>query len=111
LEKAGVPTALVCSDEFGPLARAESQTFGFGGLPLVGIPHPLAGNSAELVRAKASAAAAEVLAALTTSSAELADTYRDRFVRATERRSARGVVCTDEACAVDPASFQRTTDV
>ena len=56
---------MICSDEFGPLGRAEAQVLGMGGLPLLPIPHPLAGNDGALVRAKAEAIADEVLSALT----------------------------------------------
>ena len=50
---------MICSDEFGPLGRAEAQVLGMGGLPLLPIPHPLAGNDGALVRAKAEAIADE----------------------------------------------------
>jgi hypothetical protein len=29
----------VCSDEFGPLGRAEAEVLGLPGLPLIAIPH------------------------------------------------------------------------
>lgn len=96
-----MPTVVVCSDEFGPLGRAEAQVLGLGGLPLVPVPHPLAGNDAALVSAKAAAIAADVLAALTGDAAAVAAAHRDRFVRLTERRLDGGAVCTDEACALD----------
>lgn len=110
LEKAGLPTALVCTDEFGPLGRAESEVLGIGALPLVAVPHPLAGNGGELVRAKARAVAAEIAAALTGSAEALAERYRARFTRLTERRLAGGAVCVDEVCAVDPALAGRAPD-
>jgi hypothetical protein len=97
-----VPTVVVCSDEFGPLARAESQVLGIPDLPLVPIPHPLAGNDIELVRAKARAIAAEVMAALRDSVEVLGQRYASRFVTLTERRLAGGAVCVDEVCAFDP---------
>lgn len=103
LETAGVPTAVICSDEFGPLGRAEAQVMGYGGLPLIPIPHPLAGNEADLVRSKAAAVAEEVLATLTTPPQQVADAHRDRFVRLTQRRLEGGAVCVDDACAIDPA--------
>ena len=72
-----------------------------GGLPLVPIPHPLAGNRDALVAAKALAVAAEVLTALTGDAAEVAARHGSRFVRLAERRLEGGAVCIDEACAVD----------
>ncbi|MEA3215620.1 MAG: hypothetical protein QOJ19_1776 [Acidimicrobiia bacterium] len=94
---------MLCSDEFGPLGRAEAQVLGLGGLPLIPLPHPLAGNAADLVRAKGLAVADEVLHALTTPADQLADEHRGRFVRLTQRRLAGGAVCTDESCAIDLA--------
>jgi hypothetical protein len=93
----------LCSDEFGPLARAESQVLGIGALPLIALPHPLAGNDAALVAEKAAALADEVIAALTGSTATLTSHYAERFVTLTERRLAGGAVCIDPVCVVDPA--------
>lgn len=107
LETAGIPTAVICSDEFGPLGRAEAQVLGLGALPLLPIPHPLAGNDAALVRAKAEAIADEVLAALTDSAAALAARHGGRFLALTDKRMAGGVVCIDEACVYDPGLAPR----
>ncbi len=98
-----MPTALVCSDEFAPLGRAEARVRGYGGLPLCAIPHPLAGNAADLVAAKADAVAAAVTEALTTPAATLAARHAERFLALAERRLAGGAVCVDSVCAVDPA--------
>ena len=102
LETAGIPTAVICSDEFGPLGRAEAQVLGLGGLPLLAIPHPLAGNDSALVRAKAEAIADEVLSALTDDAATLAARHGTRFLALTEKRLDGGAVCTDDACVYDP---------
>ena len=75
-----------------------------GGMPLVAIPHPLAGNEPALVGAKARAIAAEIATALTASAADIAARYQDRFVHLTERRLDGGAVCLDQACAIDPAT-------
>lgn len=95
---------VICSDEFGPLGRAEAQVLGLGSLPLVPIPHPLAGNELALVHAKARAIAAEVVSALTDAPALLASRYAGRFLSLTERRLDGGAVCIDAVCAVDPAT-------
>ena len=97
-----MPTALVCTDEFGPLARAESAVLGMPGLPLVAIPHPLAGNPGALVGAKARAVAAEIEDVLTAPADRLAARYRDRFLTLAERRLDGGAVCVDDTCAIDP---------
>lgn len=97
----------MCSDEFGPLARAESQVLGIGALPLIALPHPLAGNDAALVADKAAALADEVIAALTESTATLTSHYAERFVTLTERRLAGGAVCLDSVCVADPGMIRR----
>ena len=93
----------MCSDEFGPLARAESQVLGQRALPLIPIPHPLAGNDSELVGAKAHAIADEVASALTDPVEAICARYENRFLSLTERRLDGGAVCVDEVCAIDPA--------
>lgn len=93
---------MLCSDEFGPLARAESQVLGIGALPLIALPHPLAGNDAALVAAKAAALASEVIAALTEPAATLSARYANRFVSLSDRRLEAGAVCVDAVCAIDP---------
>ena len=102
MEKAGIPTAVVCSDEFGPLGRAESQALGIGDLPLVPIPHPLAGNLEDLVTAKALSIAQEVVSVLNSPAAGVSAAYRDLFTQLTQRRLDGGAVCLDESCAIDP---------
>ena len=92
----------MCTDEFGALARAESQVLGIDSLPLVAIPHPLAGNRDALVSAKADAISTEVLAALTSSEEFLTKRYRSKFLQLAERRLPGGAVCLDESCALDP---------
>ena len=94
---------MICSDEFGPLGRAEAQVLGMGCLPLLAIPHPLAGNDAALVQAKARVIAEEVLHALTAAAAELVARHQGRFLALTERRLTGGAMCIDAVCAVDVA--------
>ena len=96
-----MPTVVICSDEFGPLARAEARALSYPGLPLVAVPHPLAGNAPGLVVAKGQAVVDAVLRALTGSPEELADEQRDRFTKLTQRRLEAGALCLDEVCALD----------
>ena len=98
-----MPTVVVCSDEFGPLGRAEATVLGLAGLPLVPVPHPLAGNDPGLVAAKGHGVGDEVIEALTADPVTLADHHRTRFTRLTQRRLEGGAVCLDEVCAVDLA--------
>ena len=81
---------------------------GLGRLPLIPVPHPLADNGEDLVKAKARAIADEVAFALTASPEALAERYAGRFLALTERRLAGGAVCVDEVCAVDPAVSGRS---
>lgn len=90
------------SDEFGPLARAEAEVLGLRALPLVAIPHPLAGNDRELVAAKAAAIAAGVSAALLAAQDELERAAAAEFTQLTERRLAGGQLCVDTSCALEP---------
>jgi hypothetical protein len=89
---------LICSDEFAPLARAESRARGMGGEPLVVVPHPVADNRPDEIARKAAVIADEVVEILTAPAAELAERYRSRFLRPADRRLARSGVCTEEVC-------------
>jgi hypothetical protein len=91
----------VCSDEFGPLGRAEAEVLGAPGLPLIPIPHPLADNLPDLVAAKAHAIVDEIVTALTGDAAEVAAAHRQRFRRLTQRRLESGALCLDDVCAID----------
>ena len=42
MEKLGIPTATVCSDEFYSLGKTEAQCLGVPGLPIAVVPHPVA---------------------------------------------------------------------
>ncbi|MEM7167937.1 MAG: hypothetical protein AAF581_20965 [Planctomycetota bacterium] len=92
---------VLCSDEFGPLGRAESEVLGLAGLPLVPIPHPLADTSADLVAAKAAGIVDDVVAALTGDAEAIRAEHAGRFVRLTQRRLEGGAVCVDDVCAID----------
>jgi len=51
-----------------------------GGVPIVVIPHPLAGNKPDEVAQKAAAVVEEVLAILTQPADKLAQEYRGKFL-------------------------------
>ena len=82
-----MPTAVICSDEFAPLGRAESQTLGMAGIPIAVIPHPLAGNKPDEVERKAVAIADELIAILTQPAEKLAEEYRGRFRKPVGKQS------------------------
>ena len=52
-----------------------------GGVPIVVIPHPLAGNKPDAVQEKALAIVDEILAILTQPAEKLAEEYRGRFLK------------------------------
>lgn len=99
---------VLCSDEFGPLGRAEARALGFGGMALVASPHPLAGNQPELVKVKAGFIASAVHRALTSPAATVAAEHQDQFSRLTQRRLEGGAVCLDEVCVVDLSGSGRS---
>lgn len=65
LEKRGVPTAVVGTDEFLALGQLESRSRGLADLPFVITKHPLGGLHDGEVRAKAAAMLEDTLRALT----------------------------------------------
>jgi hypothetical protein len=107
LEDKGIPSVLLCTDEFAPLARAESVAKGMSGLPLAVIPHPLADNRANEVKRKAEAVVAEIITILTGTASALADRYRPLYHRLAETRLGRPAACVDDVCVTDPAAESR----
>jgi len=103
LESRGVPSVLLCTDEFAPLARGESVARGMPGLPLMTVPHPVADNTREQIRAKAALIADEVVRVLTTSAEQVAADYRERFQRLEEKRLPGGAACIDDTCVLPGA--------
>jgi hypothetical protein len=57
-----------------------------GSVPIAVIPHPLAGNKPDEVQKKAEAIAEEVIAILTQPAENLAQAYRERFLKPVEKR-------------------------
>ncbi|MEK7215515.1 MAG: hypothetical protein AAB289_07970 [Chloroflexota bacterium] len=55
-----MPTATICTEEFGSLARAEAEALGIPGLPTPIVPHPMGGLRAGEVRAVADQAIASI---------------------------------------------------
>ena len=56
LTKRGVIAAVVCSDSFMKLGKAQAKVFGVPDLPLLQIAHPLGGLAMEQVRERAAVA-------------------------------------------------------
>ena len=60
LRKRGLVAAVICSDPFLKLGKAQARVFGVPDLPLVMIAHPLGGLSLEQVQGRALAAIPQV---------------------------------------------------
>jgi hypothetical protein len=65
LERRGVPTAVICTDQFIESAKAQAAICGNPGYPFVVVPHPIGSLTADELRARARAAATQVIAILT----------------------------------------------
>ncbi len=66
LEQLGIPTVVIGSDEFEPLAHLEATNRGLAALPVAVIRHPLGGISEDEVKKKAVGLVDQVVRALTT---------------------------------------------
>ncbi len=60
-----------------------------GSVPIVVIPHPLAGNKPDVVQEKAAAVVDEILAILIQPAEKLAEEYRGRFLKPADKRIKR----------------------
>lgn len=61
LQKRGLATAVICSEPFMSLGKAQARVLGAPDLPLVKIVHPLGGLSIEQVQGRALAATLQVI--------------------------------------------------
>jgi hypothetical protein len=64
-EQRGIPAVAVMTDRFVPTALAVAELNGIPDYPYVVIPHPIANNSDDDLRAKAEAVIGRVIALLT----------------------------------------------
>jgi len=64
-EQRGVPAVAVMTDRFVPTAVAVAELNGIPDYPYVVIPHPIANNSDDDLRAKAEAVIGRIVALLT----------------------------------------------
>ena len=53
LQKRGVATAVICSEPFFRLAKAQASAGGVPDLSLIVIPHPLGGTGLDVVKSRA----------------------------------------------------------
>jgi hypothetical protein len=71
MEKRGVPTVMICTDEFHQLGREEAGSLGMPTLPIALVPHPLGGQQPEHIQTKADKALEQVVEMLTTPATRL----------------------------------------
>jgi hypothetical protein len=64
-ERRGIPAAAVMTDRFVTTARAVTELNGMADYPFVVIPHPIASDSDDELRAKAEASVARIVDLLT----------------------------------------------
>jgi hypothetical protein len=64
LEKRGIPTALICTEEFIVPATTMARVCGIPEYPFVVIPHPLSSLTAAQVQARAAGVADQIAAIL-----------------------------------------------
>jgi hypothetical protein len=65
LDRRGVPTAVICTDQFVASAKAQAVISGNPQYPFVVVPHPIGSLTAAELRARAAAALPQVEAILT----------------------------------------------
>ena len=61
LQRAGTPAVVVTTTAFEALAHHEAHTLGMEDLPLLVVDHPLGGEPAERIEARAARAASQLL--------------------------------------------------
>ena len=73
LTKRGVLAAVVCSDSFMKLGKAQSKVFGVPDLPLLEIKHPLGGLNMDKVRERAAMALPQLFKFINAAKAKTAE--------------------------------------
>lgn len=67
MEKRGIPSAVICTDEFASLGHTVAEFLGLPGLPIMTVKHPLGGLKREDVLKRAEEALEQAAKALTAS--------------------------------------------
>jgi hypothetical protein len=93
LEKRGIPTATVNTDEFVSLGQMDAISLGLPGLPIVVVKHPMGDLPEPTVRERARGAVDQVVALLTTDARELEAQYTGKFLRESEKLRSGTLAC------------------
>ena len=78
IERLGVPTATLCTDQFAQLTHSMAESLGVGALPLVYLRHPLSNTPVDEVKAKAREVVDGIVEALTSTHDKLESHSRTR---------------------------------
>ena len=78
MENRGIPTVMVCTDEFSLLGRNEAESLGMPYLPIALVPHPLGGQKAEQILEKADKSLDQVVSIATSAGSDLIQRYRGK---------------------------------
>jgi hypothetical protein len=70
MEERGIPTVMICTDEFSQLGRSEAASLGMPALPIALIPHPIGGQKPAAIQEKAEKVLAQAVQILTTPEAD-----------------------------------------
>ena len=85
MERRGVPTATLTTDEFAALAKRECGSLGLPEMPLVMLPHPTSSLSGADAVARAEEAVDEVVRIITENAESLAEAYAVKDYAAAKR--------------------------
>ncbi|ETX08657.1 MAG: hypothetical protein ETSY2_04075 [Candidatus Entotheonella gemina] len=78
MENRGVPTVMVCTDEFSQLGRNEAESLGLPYLPIALVPHPLGGQKPDRILEKAEKSIDQVVAIATSPVPDLVERFRGK---------------------------------
>lgn len=78
MERRGIPTATLCTDEFAALAKRECGSLGLPEMPLIVLPHPTSALLGSDAQAKAREVVGEVVHVLTAHADKLASEYAEK---------------------------------
>lgn len=78
MEIRGVPTVMVCTDEFSQLGRNEAESLGLPYLPIALVPHPLGGQKQGQILERAEKSIDQVIAIATTPVPDLMARFRGK---------------------------------
>lgn len=98
--------ATICTDEFFALGKAEAEMLGMPGLPIITIPHPMAGQPSERVAEAADRALNEIIHVLTSDAKDLQKQYKAKMPPQKQRLRHKALFGDDVASAEESEIIQ-----